>query len=215
MRINYSLWFSWKSAVTLLVLFLTSTSIGQAQQPDPQVVKVQSWKTGAGRIAEQVLNISLNPAQPEFEATIPDASGRWRFKLNVVHNSATETNLEFWGIVLREVLPQAVGAKEKLGENLLAEGRPGPGKHFFTRGDSVGFIYPKENPVWYQDRGDFYPIMTKRIIKIEGFYMTIRVNGYQVNEKNPKKVDFLNLTIELKNADNKATPVVAADSLKP
>jgi hypothetical protein len=202
MNINHFQYFGLRSMVMLSVL-LTLMSVGYAQQPDPQVVRVQSWKEGEGRITEQVLNIRLSREQPEYETTIQDSSGQRQYRLLLRHNPPTETMSEFWGVVFQEVLSQASSTKEKLKENLLSAGRPSPGRHSFTEGDNVGFLYPKESPNRYIDQSYFYPIRTKRVIRIENFQLIIQVHSYQVNEINPKNLNFLNLTVEFKNVSEK------------
>src|ERR1044072_4639876 len=142
MNINYFQSFSLRSVLMLSAL-ITPMSVGYAQQSDPEEVHVQSWKKGERRITEQILNITLSPEQPEYETTIQDVSGQRQYKLALVHNPATETEVEFWGVVFQEVLSQAGSTKEKLGENLLNEGRPGAGRHYFTHKEDAKYIYPK------------------------------------------------------------------------
>jgi hypothetical protein len=109
-------------------------------------------------------------------------------------------------VLLKQVLSKKDAKKEKLSCNLLiAEGCGGGGDNF-PREDKVSYLFPRETAKTQAEQilsGNFYPISAKRIIKVKSFYVIIQVDSYKMNESNPKQIDEMNVTIEVKNWLNK------------
>lgn len=175
------------------------------QAPDPKTVYVRSWKRGIEQIKEQSFSVALIPQHMEYEAEVFGASGEPKYKLLVRHNPLGQFPYEYWGVELREILPHKKRSKKILGDNLLTEEGPGPGGDNFPRGDYVGYLYPIEeadnlfstvatHKLW------FYPIGSKRVIKVESFYLMIEVGSYKFSEKESGKLDSLNITLSFRNS---------------
>jgi hypothetical protein len=181
------------------LFLLLLISVGAFQQLDPQIVQVHSWRRGRGQINEQKLDITVGHTAPDYEDCIDDLEGGRQYKLLVRYNPLRGMPYDLWGVELREVLPSTNDHVEKLGDNLMVVERPGPGGDNFPRADLVGFLYPKESPHVFFDKLPFYPIRSKRIVKIENFYAVIQVNNYRFSPANPRQVESLDFTIEFKN----------------
>jgi hypothetical protein len=181
------------SLLTLLV-FLPSP---YAAQRRPAVICAESWKRGDGRIKEQTLTVTVGAEQPTFAAVIPDSEGRRQFKLSLRHHPAGREyyELEYWTVHLSQVKNGA--GEEDLGDNLLLAAQPGPGKHYFPKGDLIGYLYPREQPKRFLE--NYFPIYGERVVKVEGFYVVINVNSYSYGQQNSKLVHSMNVSIEFRN----------------
>lgn len=117
-----------------------------------------------------------------------------------------EYELEYWVVLLKQVLSKKDAKKEKLSCNLLTAEICGGGGDSFSREDKVAYLFPQEKAKTQIEQllsGNYYPISAKRIIKIKSFYVIIQVDSYKLNESNPKKIDSMSITIEVKNWLNK------------
>lgn len=183
------------------VLFLSLLAIVcVAQKSDASEIYAESWSTDPLR--EQKFNVELDSIQNEYTEPVR----RWGgvgYKLIFLKIAAGEKDyqLEHWVVQLREVLSKENAKKEKLGCNLLTVRGCSPGGDYFPREDLVGYLFPRENPTKIDIllRGNYYPLKAKRVIKVKSFYVVIKVNSYQMNETNPKKLDAMNVTVEFKN----------------
>lgn len=105
---------------------------------------------------------------------------------------------------LKEILSEKSARKEKLGCNLLTAEGCGPGGDNFPREDWAHYLFPWENPSKLDRifKGGYYPIKTKRVIKVKSFFVVIEVKNYKMNQTNPKKLDHMNVSIEFTNTYN-------------
>lgn len=206
--------------LTILPALLAVILMGaaQAQSAEPRDVMVWSWQKGAETVFPQTIRLTLGPHQSEYTTEILGRSGK-RYQLGVVHNPLDGVRTEHWLIKLREVLPRLNGAGEVLGPNLLGESSPDPGRDYFPREDLAAYLYPERGPAIvhvgglpYVEGHPFYPIRTVRRIRVEGFYLIARVSNYQFNDKVEGRLDFLDLSIELQNADEQKPPTPGCKS---
>lgn len=161
---------------------------------------VESWRLGGTRVVEQEFRVTLTPAQREHAADVPSASGLGSYRLLFRYNPARAVKLDYWQVEMREVLPGDGGAGESLGPNLLTLEGTGPGGDNFPREDLVGYLYPKPDPSVFKGDGlAFYPVDAKRVVKVEGFFLVLRVEGYQLNARQPATLDSLSLHVRLTN----------------
>lgn len=170
---------------------------------------VTSWKTGKETITtEQKFDITLSSNKKEFQSEIVADSGkRYKLSLNyipILERKLSETGktTESWKIELREIYPDK---EESLGENLIKYEGIGGGGDNFPREDLVGYIYLKDKSLirsenLYLIDGKFYfPPKSKRVVKVENFYVVIQVKDFQLNSLDKHKVDYLNISIDFKN----------------
>ena len=192
--------------IALLALFIwMSPGPVKAQQSEPQEVFVQSWQRGTKTVPYQVLRISLGRRQSEYTTEIINSSGN-RYRLSIIHNPLSNVKNEHWKIEFNEIESTSDG-KEILGENLLVVEGPGTGGDNFPRGDYVGYLYPEKDSRVVQVAGNywtdgypFYPIKTTRKIRVEGFYVVIKVENLKFSSTDKNKVDSLDLTIQYRSA---------------
>jgi hypothetical protein len=193
---------AFRKIVFVIIGFLLLVNICEAQeQVDSSPVYVESWKAG-NKIREQVLKFNLDSTQNPNPEYIHDV-GFGFYKLSLIRVPAGESKYDFehWAVQLQQVLSET-NKKEKLTCNLLkAEGCGGGGDNF-PKEDYVAVLFPAKAPKNSVEKvfiGRYYPISAKRVVKVQNFYIFIQVNGYKMNETNPKKLDSMEVTIEFKN----------------
>lgn len=188
-----------RKSLIVLVALLSLAAAGVAQQ-QLKTVYVESWKKGDAKINEQALDITLGPGLLNYETVLPDASGQPKYKLVLRHHPPGEQEYEFeyWTAHLHEIIQPAGSAEEKQGDNLLTVEQPGKGRHHFPKEDLVGYLYPKQTPKQFLER--YYPSNVERVVRVENFYVFMRVNDYQYNNRNPKTVDSIRISVEFRNS---------------
>jgi hypothetical protein len=187
---------------SLAVGFAISTTISvysqQVNIPNEEV-EVTSWKNGNARISNRHFHVVLSSQNRRFRKTIHADTGE-TFILDVVYRPYSSLELEHWQVRLFEQVSEA----GRRSPDLLAEEKNEPGKHYFTKGDFVGVLYPRTDPVVYSDKNeplygdgyDFYYIKTTRNVYIGDFVMTIRIGDLRMNKSRPHRVDALDLRID-------------------
>lgn len=180
------------------------TSLVCNAQTDSSEIYVRSWSTE--NIRERKFNIELNSTQTQHTEYLNRWAGAgYRFDFVRVPAGIEDYKLEHWVVTLKQVLSKENSKKEELGCNLLKYEGCGI-QHYFPQEDLVGYLYPLEiaqTPAEKYLLPNYYPMSAKRIIKVKSFYIIIKVNNYKMNETDRKKLDSLNITIEVKNWLNK------------
>lgn len=173
----------------------------KGQEMQPSEVLVQSWQRGKETLSNQILQISLGGKQSEYTTEIIGSSGK-RYKLSLIHNPLSNVKVEHWKIELNEIKLSSDGKSEP-SDNLLAKERPGPGGDNFPREDLIGYLYPEKEAAVVSVSGipfiegfPFYPIKITRKIRVEDFYVVIKVKHYKFSSTDNNKLDSLDLIVE-------------------
>ena len=151
-------------------------------QSDNNDIYIESWTTNP-KIREGVLNFDLDSGRREQTAIVHDY---WSHSYKLIFSRIPAGNeaysLEYWVVQLKPIL-SAENRKEKLGDDLLNEERPGTGGHNFPV--PVGVLFPREAPKNGLEKvesiltGSFYPISARRVIKVQNFFVFIKVNSFR------------------------------------
>jgi TonB family protein len=167
------------------------------------VVLVKSWKTGASRIAERVLNLSLRSDVPQYDIDIDDVSDSQKhYKLRLIaslEHTLRTPGLPCWSADFREVTRDKISGENRSGYHLLSVEGPGAGD-YFPREEWAGHFCPIEKPNEVLD-GHFYPIRAERRFLIENFLLSIKVTDYKYDPEK-SRLKKLDLQIEFKNREN-------------
>ena len=196
--------------LSLAIGFLLSATISVYCQQTVHVqdddVEVTSWKKGPARISDQHFHVVLSSQNRRFRRTIHADTGEI-FVLDVIYRPYKSLELEHWQVRLFEQISEA----GRRFPDLLAEEQNESGKHYFTKGDFVGVLYPRTYPIVYSDKNeplygdgwDFYYIKRTRNVHIEDFVMTIRIGDLRMNKSRPSRVDALDLNIDFAAANER------------
>lgn len=189
---------------TVFLLLTALVSYGQPQTASKDVY-IKGWTVG-NEIREQMFTFDLDSSNKEQSQIVRDY-GAGSYKLILKHFPAREEyewSRAYWVVQLKPFLGKYPflsqdKKQEKLGNNLLNVDGPGPQ---LAKEDFVGYLYPKENPSNVVEKIlglHFYPISSRRVVKVNNFFVIIKVNSYKMNDRNPKEIDSMNVTVEFKN----------------
>lgn len=187
--------------LTLLV-FCPDNSWAQASNSsqEDEMVVVQSWKKGESKVAEQVLNVSLQSEQAQYEFEVfsaPDKDRQFRLRMRQsAENTVRTPGLPCWIADFREVNKDSVSTANQIGYSLLSVEGPGVGDNF-PREEWAGYFCPIEKPNRVLD-GLFYPMRAERRFLIEGFALSLQVTDYHF-DKDQKKLRNVQLRISFSN----------------
>jgi hypothetical protein len=179
------------------------------------VFYVESWKKGEVIIREEKVTVELNKDNLDYKRTIYNSANKPRYILWIRPAQLSKELrylYESWWVDLCEF--RKPNRKPKYAKDcklLVVEGR-GTGGDNFPKEDEIGWLYPLEKPELFKDGVMAYPILAKRVVKVDGFYCVIQVKDYKMSKTNPKAVDSLKVEIELTNHYN-APKSTAASSL--
>ena len=186
--------------IVLSIIFslLSTSSVGQE---NANVFYVESWKRGEQKIQEQKLIVELNQSHLEYERTINDSTGQPRYILQIRHwpLKKGENHYESWWVDMCEFRKPNRKPKFSSDCKLISEEGRGVGDNF-PRGDFIGWLYPLENPNFFRNGVAAYPILAKRVIKVDAFYCIMQVTSYKMSKTNPRAVDSLTVEIEFRNS---------------
>ncbi len=189
-----------------LIFFAMFVGGANAQENTPQEFVSRGWQEGTDVISDRKITVFLTPGADEYETRIAGDSGK-QYQLKVVHNPLSSIKRDHWKVEFRELSLREGGMKEVAGDDLL-ESPPGPGKHYFPREDLLAYLYPTDESDikviiggqrLYESR-PFYPIKAVRKIRVECFYVVIKVKDYRLNQTDTTKVEFLDLEIKFQKA---------------
>lgn len=173
-----------------------------------ELVVVHSWKKGTNQVVEGQFNLKLTSRERVFSTLVASLNGStYQLIAKAIPSSKhsfseTGRSTDSWQIELREVQSSD---SNTLGKNLLSLEAEGTCGDNFPREDLVGFLYPKtKSKITAEGRpmidGKFYyPIYSTRKIKVEGFFVFIKVEDFKLNEGDPHKTDFINVSIKFVN----------------
>jgi hypothetical protein len=199
----------WKPIPGAMLCLTLVWATGLSQQSAGKVFYVESWKRGSTRICETDFFYQLDRITRRHEAVIRDAAGTERYRL-IVRFLEREGNLfDSWAVELREKLDGG-----RLGPNLLGSEGPGPSGDYFPKENQIALLYPVEEPNFLRYGIDVYPIRAKRVIKVESFYVIIQVEDYKLDREEPKRLEKIDVRIQLSNSIEGAKHLVGSDTLR-
>ena len=190
-----------KKLLFLVFLLLFGGNLHAQETEKASEVYVESWTVGS-QIREAKLEFVLDSPDSFYKQYVRDYRvGRYWLFLRHKPADVKNRQLEYWYVELKEILSKEDAKKEKLGCNLLRASVCGV-SDYFPREDNVADLYPREEPLTvektYLDL-PYYPISSRRVIKVKNFYVIIQVNDYKMNTADPEKLDSMNVTVELRN----------------
>ena len=183
--------------ITILLFYVNEN----AQSKKADEIIIQSWQTGKETIINQQIELSLSTENKNYQTFNFSNSGKkYRLSVNFLPVSKTplttsgKTN-EGWMVELREVNVNEKN-EEEFGINLLTKTKEEFGQDYFPLENKIGYLIFEGTETIVKM---YYPIKIIRKIKIEGFYVIIAVKDYQINAVDNHKIDYLKVSIELKN----------------
>ena len=154
-----------------------------APQTAPAVFYAQSFRQGPTRITEDAFEARLDPQNPVYKERIKDTHGADRYLFTILPRGPEgEAKVTSWQARLAD-LRHTIYA-----DILLASQDPSSD----TAG-SLGWFDPRNfAPV---------PIRAKRIIKVDGFYLTLEVKSFHFTPIESPYLDSMTVQVKFSNTD--------------
>ena len=157
-----------------------------AQTTAPPLLYVESFRHGATRVTGKTFEARLTPQNPVYREPIKDVRGNDRYLLSLAP-------LHVEGDI------QIVSWEEKLADL----------QHRTYANVLMASQIPRDDPVnnaWWLDPGKFarVPVLTERIIKVDGFYVVLKVMAYHFTPSESPYLDSMTVQVNITNTDPRA-----------
>ena len=173
---------------SLRLLFIVLMAAIAAAQNSPPTVYAESFRKGPTRITYDKFDIKLTPDNPSYKQRLRDASGAERYELTMtpkIGEGEGNDKITSWLVGLYDLRHGVYGNVLQFDQELSEEPR-----------DNVYWLNPVHSaPV---------PILAKRIIKVEGFYVVFQVKDFRYNPSDSPYLGSMTVQLELTNRDPRA-----------
>lgn len=157
-------------------------------QNSPPTVYAESYRKGSTRITEDKFELKLTSANPGYKQRVRDASGVERYELTVtpkIGEGEGNDKITSWVVRLTDLRHAIYG-------NLL-------------QFDQESSEEPRDNLYWLNPAHSApVPILARRIVKVEGFYVAFQVKSFHYNPPDTAYMDSMTVEWEFSNRDSRA-----------
>jgi hypothetical protein len=154
-----------------------------AQTTAPSPLYVESFRHSSTRITEKTFEAKLTPQNPVYRESIKDARGNDRYVLTLgpLHVEG-DTQITSWEAKLADL-------QHRMYPNILTTSQ--------TPSDDPA------NNAWWLDPGKFarVPVLTERIIKVDSFYVVLKVKAYHFTPTESPYLDSMTVEVNITNTD--------------
>ena len=171
----------------LLPITLCAATHLFAQSPPAPVAPIsiyaESFRQGPTRIVEERFEVKLSPKEPIYRERIKDSNGADRYILLILPRGPEgDTEITSWQVKLADL-------HHAIYDNVLLT----------TQEPSSD----PPNTLWRLQPSSFLsvPLASKRIIKVESFYVVLQVKEYHFTPPDSPYLDSMTVAVELSNTD--------------
>ena len=170
-------------------LFTLALLAGAASaQNSPPTVYAESFRKGPTRITEDKFEQKLTRANPEYKQRLRDVSGVERFDLVIapkIGEGERSDKITSWTVGIYDLRHAVYG-------NVL-------------QFDQESSEEPRDNLYWLNPAHSApVPILARRIIKVESFYVVFQVKDFHYNPPDTGYVDSMRVELRFTNRDPRA-----------
>jgi hypothetical protein len=157
-----------------------------AQTAAPPLLYVESFRHGATRVTEKTFEAQLTPQSPVYREPIKDLRGNDRYVLSLAPLRVEgDIQIVSWEAKLADL-------QHRTYANVLTASQ-----------------IPSDDPVnnaWWLDPGKFarVPVRTERVIKVDGFYVVLKVVAYHFTPSESPYLDSMTVRVNITNTDPRA-----------
>jgi hypothetical protein len=159
-------------------------------QSTPATIYVESFRQGEARVVEEKFDVKLSSQEKAYTERIKDSHGSDRYVFSVTpFTPGGDTSITSWQVKLTDL-------NHRFYDNILVNS---------LQEDAAN---DPKNQLWQLNPSNFanVPIRTKRIIKVDGFYVVLQVKSYHFTPIDSPYLDSMNLAVELTNSDPRIAP---------
>jgi hypothetical protein len=152
-------------------------------QSSSPTIYAESFRQGSIHITEETFDAKLTPENPTYRERIKDSGGNDRYEMTVTPMVLEGSNeITSWRVALKDL-------HHSIYNNvLLADQRPSAD--------------PKNNLWWLNpNRFSAVPIRTRRIMKVDGFYVAIQVKDLHFTPLDSPYLDSMSVQFTFSNRD--------------
>jgi len=154
-----------------------------AQTAAPPPLYAESFRHGATLVSEKTFEAQLTPQKPVYREPIKDVRGRDRYVLSLAPlHVEGDFQIVSWEAKLADF-------EHRMYANVLMTSQ-----------------IPSDDPLnnaWWLDPGKFarVPVLTVRIIKVDGFYVVLKVMAYHFTPSESPYLDSMTIQVNITNTD--------------
>lgn len=162
------------------VMLIAAGVTAQNAQP---TIYAEAFHKGSTHITEDKFQVQLNSDDPTYRQRVRDAAGNERFELAITPKGPEGDNkITSWQVSLRD----------------LRHGYYGNVLQFDTEPSDD----PKDNLWWLNPaQSAAVPIRTRRIIKVEAFYVVFQVKDFHFTPPDSPYLDSMSVQLAFSNSD--------------
>jgi hypothetical protein len=156
-------------------------------QSAPPTIYAESFRQGSIHITEETFDAKLTPDNPTYRERIKDSAGNDRYEMTVTPLVLEGSNeITSWRVALKD-LHHTIYSNV-----LLVDQRPSAD--------------PKNNLWWLNpNRFSAVPIRTRRIMKVDGFYVAMQVKDMHFTPLDSPYLDSMTVQFAFSNRDPRST----------
>jgi hypothetical protein len=171
----------------LLIPLFGCIAMPLAAQSPATVIYAESFRQGSTQIVEESFEAKLTPQNPAYRERIKDSRGADRYTFSITPQIPEgDTKVTAWQVKLADL-------RHPIYDNVLLASQPQPDD-------------PSEDPrnlLWRLEPGNFarVPVGTKRIIKVDSFYLVLQVKAHHFTPPDSPYLDSMTVAVEFRNTD--------------
>jgi len=171
----------------LLLPIILCVAMRLAAQSTAPPVYAESFRQGTTRVVEASFEVKLTPQDSFYRERIKDLHGTDRYAFSIIPRGPEgDTKITSWQAILADL-------QHPMYNNvLLASQTP-----FDNPEDNA------KNSLWQLEPGSFAPVplATKRIIKVDSFYVVLQVKAHHFTPPDSPYLDSMTVDVEFRNTD--------------
>lgn len=173
------------------MVILCSLVVPGMAQTSPAILYAESFRQGKVAIEEDGFSVGVSARSAGYVERVTDLRGNDRYELGIETRRDDAGNIISWSVLLRDV------HHPRYGNVLMSERQPSAD--------------PTKN-LWLLDtsRSSPVPIDLKRIIKVDGFYVTIQLKNLHYAQDGAPYPDMADVHFTFTNSDPRALVNVPA-----
>lgn len=165
-------------------------------QQYPKDIYMESWKKGKAKVTESKVIIDVDNNSTSFSADIKNESGKVKYRLI---GTPTYNRLNLIASYIIELRLNGTFNKNNLLCYYSSDDR------YILNGDDGSPIYninilsPNEDANGKRVEVTLFPLLTKRVIKVENFYCIIQVQKVEYDDSNRDTIKSMQIEVDLAN----------------
>jgi hypothetical protein len=164
----------------LLTLSVFAQEVSTVAVP---TIYAESFRKGATSVTEDKFDVKLTPGNATYRERIKDAAGNDRYELTIVPQGPEgDTQITSWQVRLKDL-------HHPMYSNIL-------------EADQTASADPKNNLWWLNpSRFGMVAIRTRRIVKVDGFYVAFQVKDLHFTPLDSPYLDSMTVQFSVGNSD--------------